>query len=82
MKVARTVRVRGKGRDNLKALPINIIDITDSAVVCCAYLVTGAYLRELKLGKTLKPISQNKIGNDKWYGCESRKKWWDDRMVK
>jgi hypothetical protein len=29
MKVACTVWVRGKGRDNFKALPINIINFTD-----------------------------------------------------
>lgn len=55
-------------------------DITDFAVVrfknrkCCAYLVTGAYLRELKLGGILKPISQNETGNSKRRGGENRKK--------
>jgi len=56
MKVACTVWSRGKARDNIKGLPIAIVDFTNFAVVrfknrkCCAYLVTGAYLRELKLG--------------------------------
>lgn len=56
------------------------INITNFAVVrfknrkCCAYLVTGAYLRELKLGGILKPISQNETGNGKRYGGENRKK--------
>lgn len=55
-------------------------NITDFAVVwfnnrkCCAYLVTGAYLRELKLGGILKPIGQNETGNGKRYGGENRKK--------
>ena len=80
MKVACTVWSRGKVRDSIKDLPIAIIDITDFAVVrfknrkCCAYLVTGAYLRELKLGGILKPISQNETGNGKRYGGENRKK--------
>ena len=56
------------------------VNSTDPAVVrfenrkCCAYLVTGAYLRELKLGGTLKPISQNETGNGMRYGGENRKK--------
>ena len=65
MKVACTVWSRGKVGDNIKDLPIAIINFTDLAVVrfknrkCCAYLVTGAYLRELKLRVILKSISQN-----------------------
>lgn len=80
MKVACTVWSRGKARDNIKGLPIAIVDITDFAVVrfknrkCCAYLVTGAYLRELKLGGILKPISQNETENGKRCGGENRKK--------
>ena len=80
MKVACTVWSRGKAGDSIKCLPIAIINFTDFAVVrfknrkCCAYLVTGAYLRELKLGGILKPISQNEIGNGKRYGGENRKK--------
>lgn len=80
MKVACTVWSRGKARDNIKCLPIAIVNFTNFAVVrfknrkCCAYLVTGAYLRELKLGGILKPISQNETGNGKWYGGENRKK--------
>ena len=80
MKVACTVWSRGKAGDSIKGLPIVIIDITDFAVVrfknrkCCAYLVTGAYLCELKLGGILKPISQNETGNGKRHGGENRKK--------
>ena len=80
MKVACTVWSRGKAKDNIKGLPIAIINSPDFAVVrfmnrkCCAYLVTGAYLRELKLGGILKPISQNETGNGKRYGGENRKK--------
>lgn len=80
MKVACTVWSRGKVRDCIKDLPIAIVDFTNFAVVrfqnrkCCAYLVTGAYLRELKLGGILKPISQNETGNGKRYGGENRKK--------
>ena len=71
---------RGKAKDNIKGLPIAIVDFTNFAVVrfknrkCCAHLVTGAYLRELKLGGILKPISQNETGNGKRYGGENRKK--------
>ena len=80
MKVACTVWSRGKAGDSIKCLPIAIINITDFAVVrfknrkCCAYLVTGAYLRELKLGGILKPISQNETENGKRCGGENRKK--------
>lgn len=80
IKVACTVWSRGKARDNIKGLPIAIVNPPDFAVVrfmnrkCCAYLVTGAYLRELKLGGILKPISQNETGNGKRYGGENRKK--------
>ena len=66
---------------NLKQAGATVhINITDFAVVrfknrkCCAYLVTGAYLRELKLGGILKPISQNETGNSKRRGGENRKK--------
>lgn len=66
---------------NLKQAGATVhINSSDFAVVrfnnrkCCAYLVTGAYLRELKLGGILKPISQNEIGNGKRYGGENRKK--------
>lgn len=80
MKVACTVWSRGKVRDCIKDLPIAVVNFTNFAVVrfknrkCCAYLVTGAYLRELKLGGILKPISQNEPGNGKRYGGENRKK--------
>ena len=80
MKVACTVWSRGKARDNIKGLPIAIINFTNFAVVrfknrkCCAYLVTGAYLSELKLGVILKSISQNETGNSKRHGGENRKK--------
>ena len=80
MKVACTVWSRGKAGDNIKCLPIAIVNPSNFAVVrfknrkCCAYLVTGAYLRELKLGGILKPISQNETGNGQRYGGENRKK--------